>query len=59
MREPTQVWRHTAREISAAAALVAGRKDQARDFLQAIVLDPKAPNGLRSRAQELLQAVGE
>ncbi len=59
MTEPTQVWRHTAREILAAAALVAGRKDQARGFLQAIVLDPQAPNGLRSRAQELIQAVGE
>lgn len=59
MSEPNHAWRHSAREISAAAALVAGRKDQARDFLQAIVLDAQAPNGLRSRAQELLQAVGE
>lgn len=59
MMQPNHAWRHSAREISAAAALVAGRKDQARDFLQAIALDAQAPNGLRSRAQELLQAVGE
>ena len=59
MTQPNHVWRHTAREISAAAALIAGRKDQAREFLQAIALDAQAPNGLRLRAQELLQAVGE
>lgn len=59
MTQPNHAWRHSAREISAAAALVAGRKDQARDFLQAIALDAQAPNALRSRAQELLQAVGE
>ena len=59
MAQPNHVWRHSAREISAAAAIVAGRKDQAREFLQAIALDAQAPNGLRSRAEELLQAVGE
>lgn len=59
MTQPNHVWRHSAREISAAAAIMAGQKDQARDFLQAIALDAQAPNGLRSRAQELLQAVGE
>lgn len=57
--QPTHNLRHSAREVSAAAALAAGRKDEAREFLQAIALDAQAPNGLRSRAQELLQAIGE
>lgn len=59
LTQPTHAWRHSAREISAAAALTAGNKDQARDFLQAIALDAQAPNGLRSRAEELIQAIGE
>lgn len=59
LTEATHPWRHSAREISAAAALSSGNKDQARDFLQAIALDAQAPNGLRSRAEELLQAIGE
>lgn len=59
MTEPPHNLRHSAREISAAAALVAGRKDEAREFLKAIALDAQAPNGIRSRAQELLQAIGE
>ncbi len=53
------VWRHSAREIAAIAAVESGQKDRALDYLQAIVLDPEAPEGLRARAQELLQVIGE
>lgn len=52
-------WRHSAREISAMAAITLGEKDRALDKLQAIALDPQAPGGVRSRAQELLQAIGQ
>ncbi len=52
-------WRHSAREISAVAAISLGQKDKALDWLQAIALDPQAPGGVRSRAQELLQAIGQ
>lgn len=53
------VWRHSAREISAIAYLASGRPDKAHELLQAIALDPQAPGGVRSRAQELLQASGQ
>ena len=53
------VWRHSAREVAAIAALEMGQKDQAIDYLQTIVLDPEAPEGLRGRAQELIQVIGE
>ncbi|MBO6520253.1 MAG: tetratricopeptide repeat protein [Rhodospirillales bacterium] len=52
-------WRHSAREVSAVAAISIGQKDKALDWLQAIALDPQAPGGVRSRAQELLQAIGQ
>ncbi len=52
-------WRHSAREISAIAAIELGQLDQAREHLQAIALDAQAPGGVRSRAQEQLQAIGQ
>jgi len=52
-------WRNSAREISAVAALGLGQTDKARELLQANALDPQAPGGVRSRAQELLQAIGQ
>lgn len=52
-------WRHSAREISAVAALELGQTEQAREHLQAIALDAQAPGGVRSRAQEQLQAIGQ
>lgn len=51
--------RHSAREYSAIAALQMGDKAKAEEFLKAIALDAEAPGGLRSRAEELLQAIGE
>jgi len=52
-------WRHSARETSAVAALALGQADKARELLQANALDPQAPGGVRSRAEELLQAIGQ
>ncbi|MEQ8321063.1 MAG: tetratricopeptide repeat protein [Rhodospirillales bacterium] len=52
-------WRNSARELSAVAAISLGQTDKARDLLQANALDPQAPGGVRSRAQELLQAIGQ
>ncbi len=52
-------WRHSAREISAVAALEMGQTEQAKEHLQAIALDAQAPGGVRSRAQEQLQAIGQ
>lgn len=52
-------WRHSAREVSAVAAISLGQTDQAETLLQANALDPQAPGGVRSRAQELLQAIGK
>lgn len=56
---PNNVWRHTAREISAMAALQLGQTDKAREFLKSITLDAQAPSSVRSRAEELLQAIGQ
>ena len=52
-------WRHSAREISAVAAIEMGQIEQAKEHLQAIALDAQAPSGVRSRAQEQLQAIGQ
>ena len=52
-------WRHSAREISAVAAIEMGQVEQAKEHLQAIALDAQAPSGVRSRAQEQLQAIGQ
>ena len=59
LREANSEWRHTAREFSAVAAIKSGDKAKAREMLQAIALDAQAPGGVRSRAEELLQAIGE
>ena len=56
-RDETATWRHAAREVSAAAALELSDTEMAREFLQANALDGRAPGGVRSRAQELLQAL--
>lgn len=52
-------WRHSAREVSAIAAISLGQTEQAGKLLQANALDPQAPGGVRSRATELLQAIGQ
>lgn len=59
LREANSKWRHTAREFSAIVAIKTGDKAKARELLEAIALDAEAPGGVRSRAEELLQAIGE
>lgn len=50
-------WRHSAREIAAAAQLAAGDTQRAAEHLNAIADSTDAPSRLRNRAQELLQAL--
>ena len=59
LTEGNSEWRHSAREISAMAAITLGQKDKALEWLQANALDPQAPGGVRSRAEELMQAIGQ
>ncbi|MDA0997434.1 MAG: hypothetical protein O2944_04405 [Proteobacteria bacterium] len=57
--DPKSVWRHSAREFLALLAIKAGESAKATEYLQAITLDAQSPGGVRSRAQELLQAIGQ
>lgn len=50
-------WRHSAREITALAALRQGDTAKARDLLKALSDDTAAPQGLRARASELLKTL--
>jgi hypothetical protein len=54
MAGPTGVFRYSARELLALAALKAGDYDAAGRWLDEIVADPQAPSGLRSRAEAFL-----
>lgn len=51
-------WRHSARELQAALAQKAGDTDRAKTLLQALADDAQAPQGVRSRAGEMLRALG-
>jgi len=51
---PASVFRYSARELLALAALKAGDYDAAGRWLDEIVADPQAPSGLRSRAEAFL-----
>ncbi|MSP52060.1 MAG: tetratricopeptide repeat protein [Alphaproteobacteria bacterium] len=53
----TSPWRFLAREIKALAEMKAGNDVAAADTLKALIDDAKAPQGLRSRAAELLAAL--
>lgn len=50
-------WRYTAREISALLAMRAGDTQQAREQYAKLADDPKAPQGLRARAAEMVRAL--
>jgi len=54
MAGPTGVFRYSARELLALAALKAGDYTAAGRWLDQIVADPQAPSGLRSRAEAFL-----
>ena len=55
---PNSPWRHLAWELAALAAAKAGNLEQARSFYTRIADDPGAPAGVRSRAAEMLAALG-
>ncbi len=52
-------FRHLARELTAALSLRGGNREQARGELDSIVADPTAPDGIKSRAADILQALGK
>jgi hypothetical protein len=54
MAGPTGVFRYSARELLALAALKQGDYEAAGRWLDEIVSDPQAPAGLRSRAEAFL-----
>lgn len=51
-------WRHSAREIQALAALKQGETDKAADMFRKLAEDPAAPQGIKSRAAEMVIAAG-
>lgn len=54
----TNPWRHSARELSALAAVSKGDTEGARTLLGALKEDKTAPESLRRRAEELLKGLG-
>ena len=56
---PSNPWRFSAIEISGLAALKAGDVAGARESFERLADDPLAPQGIRSRAAELLAALGD
>lgn len=50
LARPDQPWNASARELSALVALRAGRRDEARQALEALAADVTAPRGIRERA---------
>ena len=54
---PTSPWRYLAWEIEAAAAVKAGKIDDARKDYSRISDDPQAPAAVRARAAEMLAAL--
>lgn len=51
-------WRHSARELLALAALKRGDRARAADLFGKLAADSAAPQGLRSRAAEMLDSLG-
>jgi hypothetical protein len=58
LQQPGSPWSFNAREIAALLALREGREADARKAFQALADDAEAPTGLRSRAQQMLTALG-
>lgn len=52
-------WRHSAREISAALALKSGDDKKALGLFSQLSKDATTPPGIRKRATEMMQALGE
>ncbi|MDA0367915.1 MAG: tetratricopeptide repeat protein [Proteobacteria bacterium] len=54
----SNAWRYSAREMQALVYRRSGDTEQSRSLLQALADDQDAPNGIRSRAAELLGVIG-
>ena len=52
-------WRHSARELAAHAAMRAGDRKAARELFTNLAGDGAAPQGIRSRAGEMLSVLGD
>jgi hypothetical protein len=57
MREATNPWRHSARELLAMAASKAGQNDKARQIYQELLSDRDTPQPTRQRAQMMLSLI--
>ena len=57
LNDSASPWRHSAREIIALSEKRAGNKEQARIILKGLIDDVTTPNGIRSRASEILSLV--
>ena len=55
---PDRPWRYSARELSAHLALRSGEAGKARELLTGLSDDVQAPQGIRTRAQEMLLEIG-
>lgn len=55
---PDNPFRHSARELSALVSLRSGDSATARELFKELAGDKTAPSGLRTRAEEMLQALG-
>ena len=54
LNDSASPWRHSAREIIALSEKRAGNKGKARSILRGLIDDVTTPNGIRSRASEIL-----
>jgi hypothetical protein len=54
MREGSNPWRHSARELLAMAASKAGENEKARELYQELLSDRDTPPPMRQRAQMML-----
>ena len=55
---PNRPWHYSARELSAHLALRSGETEKARELLIGLSDDVQAPEGVRTRAEEMLLKVG-
>lgn len=55
---PDRPWQYSARELSAHLALRSGETEKARELLTGLSKDVQAPEGIRTRAEEMLSEIG-
>ncbi len=59
LRDESNPWRHTARELSAVIEIARGDHGTARKFLKPLAEDPSTPQGVRARAQQMIDVIGK